>query len=130
MATYTILYIILIVMIAVFAVVFICYRSRTDQPASMQPSDIQAAAIMYSRRSFAPALVITRPHQRSQQYSGKVPTPPTIISNLPCMNYEAPSHNGSSAKDTAAEDELPQCVICCCAFQEQEKVKLLPCLHM
>lgn len=117
-------------MIAVFAIVFICYRSRTDPPASLQPSDMQAAAIMYSRRGFAPALVITRPHQRYNRYSGKVPTPPTIIANLPCMSYEAPSQNSNDGKETMTEDELPQCVICCCAFQEQEQVKLLPCLHM
>jgi hypothetical protein len=136
MAAYTALIMILIVLIVGLAVLFICLRSslgsRTDQPASVQPSDIQAAAaaaIVYSRRGFAPSLVITRPH-RYQRHSGKIPTPPTIISNLPCVNYEAPSHDGPDGKDTTAEDELPQCVICCCAFQEQEKVKLLPCLHM
>lgn len=127
---YTVLYIVLIVLIAVFASVFICYCSTNNRPASMQPSDTQAAAIMYSRGGVAPPLVTTRPNQRYHRYCKKFPTPATIISNLPCVNYEAPSQDSTNGKDKAPEDELPQCVICCCAFQEQEQVKLLPCLHM
>jgi hypothetical protein len=85
--------------------------------------------------------------------TGKTPTPPSIIQNLPVVIYEHPAHAsdeehrnateaGMKSADATAEtcsastetgrdveEGRDQCVICCCEYQTGDLVKLLPCLH-
>lgn len=81
----------------------------------------------------------------SSAHRDKRPAPKVIVTSLPCVAYstcqpkallqawersEQQVTQGSRSKGLGAIEGGLQCAICCCDYQPQDSVKLLPCLHM
>lgn len=102
-----------LVLIVVFAVL-ITYR--TDRESAVRLAAQRATA---AERTVVVGPFVSHASVYSYIRPAKLPTPSRIITNLPCVRYDA--------SKGASKDE--QCVICFCEYEQDDNLKLLPCLH-
>lgn len=122
------LFLAVVAVIAIVAIFFACYQSH------MRSRELQAVAQEQERSGLNAAVVFSEASDiplgpgadraSARRLRQKFPTPAPIIRNLPTLLFD-PSTGDPGEKD----EEPPTCVICFCEYENQDKIKLLPCLH-
>eukprot|EP00877_Chromochloris_zofingiensis_P005813 jgi/Chrzof1/15232/Cz09g32110.t1 len=114
-----IVFVVFIALLIILAILLVFYHTKSYQ----QRLDVhQNAPATYPLASLSSIERRRIQAQQTSQLQGsqQVPTPASVIANLPVVKY------GARGKT----DPQEVCAICCCEFEEHDEAKLLPCMHL